>query len=68
MAMLTHAREQNPTLARTDQAPPPQLGEFLKRFDNFSASEIETLLGAGKYIPQEICNYTRLRDALDVIL
>jgi hypothetical protein len=68
MAMLAHAREQNPTRARTDQAPPPQMGEFLKRFDNRSASEIETLLGAGKYIPQEICNYPRLRDGMGAIL
>ena len=65
-AMLEYGRAQTLTQCRASQLPPPQIGRFYEQFDDASAAEIRTLLESGKYIPQEICNYPRLREALDV--
>ncbi|MCL1816021.1 MAG: hypothetical protein FWG43_00275 [Clostridiales bacterium] len=64
LAMLDYAQRQNLTLCKTAQTAPSQLDEFLNCFDKESAMEIKELLAAGKYIPQEICNYPRLMAAL----
>ena len=65
LAMLSYAKEQTLTQCRTVQSSPPQIDEFLDNFDHSSATQIKTLLESGKYIPQEICNYPRLRAAMD---
>lgn len=67
MAMLEHGGKQVLTSMRAAQQPPPGMGGFLKYFDMQSAAKIQTVLDAGRYIPQEICSYPRLSRAVDAI-
>ena len=68
MAMLEFGRAQTLTQRETAQISPPGIDRFLECFDSMSASEIRTLLEAGKYIPQEICSYPRLKAAMNTTL
>lgn len=68
MAMLEYGRSRTLTQCRARQITPPQMDNFMKCFDTSIALEINTILESGQYIPQEICNYPRLKAALDVTL
>lgn len=61
MAMLEYAKAQPLSKCKTTQTAPPGLDEFLRCFSRESAGEIKSILEAGKYIPQEICNHPRLK-------
>jgi hypothetical protein len=65
LAMLDHAKTQNLTQIQTMQVAPGNIGEFLQYFSEDDAAEIKSILGSGKYIPQEICSYPRLKAAWD---
>ncbi len=64
MEMLKHSRERQLTTCRTVQTQPSDMERFLSCFDAETAFEIFKLLDAKLYIPQEICNYPRLKAAL----
>ena len=64
MAMLRYAEGQPPTRCRASQPAVADIGAFTRHFDSAPASQIEALLKAGLYIPQEICGYPRLMSAL----
>ena len=66
LAMLDFGGMQELTHCKAAQVSPPNLALFLNNFAHVSAEEIKALLESGKYIPQEICSYPRLRAALDV--
>lgn len=68
MAMLNYSRACRITQTRTDQKVPCQIDKFLNFFGKQNADEIQAILEEGKYIPQEICNYPRLRDAFSTAL
>lgn len=68
IAMLEYGRTQKLTPCRTNQVRPSEVDEFLKHFNNSNALEIKAILESGKYIPQEICSYPRLKAALSVTL
>jgi len=63
LAMLEYARAlpADPPQRKTNQARPDNLDGFLGNFDAAVAGEIRSILYSGAYIPQEICNYPRLR-------
>jgi len=63
MAMLAYAQEQALTQCKTAQTAPGAINEFFKCFSAAGAAEIIAILKSGKYIPQEICNYPRLKAA-----
>jgi hypothetical protein len=67
-AMLERAGSRTLTHMRTAQAQPRQFESFLGYFDGETARAIRSILESGKYIPQEICNYPCLRNALDAPL
>jgi hypothetical protein len=62
IAMLEHTKSKKELpLCKTFQSRPNQLNDFLCHFAPEAATEIRSILESGKYIPQEICNYPRLK-------
>ena len=65
MAMLRYGAMRTLTQCRTNQEPPSDIEAFLTLFDRQSATDIRKLLESGKYIPQEICSYPCLKEAME---
>ena len=67
LAMLEYARAlENLTPRKTNQAQPDNLDVFLGNFTTAIADEIRSILDSGAYIPQEICNYPRLKTSCTI--
>jgi hypothetical protein len=64
LAMLEYCEANAPTLCKATQAQPPEINKFMDLFERRIAMKINELLESGKYIPQEICNYPRLEEAI----
>jgi len=65
LAMLNYSSGRHPSKCRTGQTPPEGLEAFLRCFDSAPAEKIQSLLATSAYIPQEICSYPLLKQALE---
>ena len=67
LAMINYGGKRRLTKCRTRQTPPEGIEVFLRQFDQEAVKKILQLLESGAYIPQEICAYPQLKEALEHI-